>query len=108
VPGGEGAEQLARDVSELDDEFWSHGMTTFAFNALAPWLTLVDPERFSAEVGRLSGLQISSIISAHSPAITGRNVQEVLEKTRGLPEAESPPCPDQAVLDLILAATQGS
>jgi len=108
VPGGEGAEQLARDVSELDDEFWTHGMTMFAFNALAPWLRLVDPERFGTEVGRLSELQISTIISAHSPAITGSKVQEVLEKTRDLPGAESPPAPDQSVLDLILAATQGS
>ena len=108
VPGGEGAEQLAEDVSDLDDEFWTHGMTMFAFNALAPWLRLVDTERFSAEVGRLSDLQISTIISAHSPAITGSKVQEVLQKTRGLPGAEGPPAPDQAVLDLILAATQGT
>ena len=108
VPGGEGAEQLAGDVSELDDEFWTHGMTMFAFNALAPWLRLVDAERFSTEVGRLSELQISTIISAHSPAITGSNVQDVLQKTRSLPAADSPPAPDQAVLDLILAATQGS
>jgi hypothetical protein len=108
VPGGEGAARLAGDVSELDDEFWTHGMTMFAFNALAPWLRLVDTDRFSAEVDRLSDLQISTIISAHSPAITGTNVQEVLQKTRGLPEAEGPPSPDQAVLDLILAATQGS
>jgi flavorubredoxin len=107
VPGGEGAERLAGDVSELDDEFWTHGMTMFAFNALAPWLRLVDTERFSKEVGRLSELQISTIISAHSPAITGSKVQEVLQKTRALPHAEGPPAPDQAVLDLILAATQG-
>jgi flavorubredoxin len=107
VPGGEGAEQLAGDVSDLDDEFWTHGMTMFAYNALAPWLTLVDPERFSKEVGRLSDLPMSTIISAHSPAITGNNIQAVLQKTQALPAAESPPAPDQAVLDLILAATQG-
>jgi flavorubredoxin len=106
VPGGEGAEQLARDVSELDDDFWTHGMTMFALNALAPWLRLVDPERFGAEVGRLSELQISTIISAHSPAITGSKIPDALQKMRAIPEAECPPAPDQAVLDLILAATQ--
>lgn len=106
VPGGEGAEQLAGDVSQLDDEFWTHGMTMFALNALAPWLRLVDPERFGAEVGRLSQLQISTIISAHSPAITGSKIPDALQKMRALPEAECPPAPDQAVLDLILAATQ--
>ena len=108
VPGGEGAERLAGDVSELDDEFWTGGMTMFAYNALAPWLRLVDVERFGAEVGRLSDLEISTIISAHSPVITGSHVQGVFERTRALPEAECPPAPDQAVLDLILAATQGT
>ena len=106
VPGGEGAEQLARDVSELDDDFWTHGMTMFALNALAPWLRLVDPERFGAEVGRLSELQISTIISAHSPAITGSKIADSLQKMRALAGAECPPAPDQAVLELILAATQ--
>jgi hypothetical protein len=41
-------------------------------------------------------------------AITGSSVQEVLQKTRGLPETEGPLAPDQEVLDLILVATQGS
>ena len=80
VPGGDGAENLARDVAELDEEFWTHGMTMFAINALAPWLRLVDEDRFGAEVGRLSDLEISTIISAHSPAITGKMVAEALAK----------------------------
>ncbi len=108
VPGGDGAENLARDVAELDEEFWTHGMTMFAFNALAPWLRLVDEDRFGAEVDRLSDLEISTIISAHSPAITGKMVGEALDKMRGLPSAECPPAPDQAVLDVILAATQAT
>jgi flavorubredoxin len=108
VPGGEGAENLPRTVAELDAEFWTHGMTMFAFNALAPWLRLVDQDRFGAEVDRLSDLQISTIISAHSPTITGSKVAEALAKLRELPIAECPPAPDQAVLDMILAATQAT
>jgi flavorubredoxin len=107
VPGGQGAENLARDVAELDAEFWNHGMTMFAFNALAPWLRLVDQDRFAAEVERFSDFEISTIISAHSPTITGGKVAEALTTLRELPSAECPPAPDQAVLDLILAATQG-
>jgi len=108
VPGGEGAQKLARDVSELDEEFWTHGMTMFAFNALAPWLRLVDEDRFGTEVDRFSKLGISTIISAHSPAITGDSVDDALAKMRALPSAVCPPAPDQAVLDLILAATQAT
>jgi hypothetical protein len=59
-------------------------------------------------VERFSHFEISTIISAHSPTITGSNVAEALTKLRELPSAECPPVPDQAVLDLILAATQGS
>jgi flavorubredoxin len=108
VPGGEGAEKLAGDVAQLDDEFWTHGMTMFAFNALAPWLRLVDRNRFSTDVDRLSELAISTIISAHSPVITGSRIADAIEKMRELPDAECPPAPNQAVLDLILAATQGA
>ena len=35
VPGGEGADNLAPDVAELDAKFWTHGMTMFAFNVLS-------------------------------------------------------------------------
>ena len=108
VPGGEDADTLVRDVAELDDEFWTHGMTMFAFHALAPWLRLVDEDRFGAEVQRLSDLEISTIISAHSPLITGSKVADALAKMRKLPTAECPPAPDQAVLDLILAATKAT
>jgi hypothetical protein len=106
VPGGAGADHLARDVSELDDEFWTHGVTMFAFNALAPWLSLVDQDRFDAEVQRFAELGMATIISAHSPSITGSSVAVALETMRNLPSAECPPAPDQSVLDLIVAATQ--
>jgi flavorubredoxin len=106
VPGGIGVETLACDVAELDDEFWTGGMTMFAFNALSPWLRLVDRDRFATEVQRLSDLDISAIISAHSPVISGSKIAEVLAKTRALPDAECAPPPDQAVLDLIVAASQ--
>jgi flavorubredoxin len=104
IPGGVGAESLPRDVAELDPEFWEHGVTMFAFNALAPWLRLVDEDRFSAEVQRMADLGITAVLSGHSPAITGSSVDKVLSMTRALPRADCPPAPDQAVLDLILAA----
>ena len=106
VPGGAGADELARDVSELDAEFWTHGMTMFAFNALAPWLSLVDPDRFGAEVQRFADLGITTIISAHSPSITGSQRRRRPGDDAEAPDAECPPAPDQSVLDLIVAATQ--
>jgi len=106
VPGGHGATSLPAFVSDLDDDFWAHGMAMFAHNALAPWLRLVDRQRFRAEVQSLSDLGVSSIISAHSPAITGDDVGEAVALMQELPDAECPPAPDQSVLELILAATR--
>jgi flavorubredoxin len=106
VPGGDGAQEFPREVGDLDDEFWSHGLTMFAWNALAPWLRLVDQDRFAAEVRRLSDMPISTVASAHSPIITGPKIAEVLAKTEGLPSTVCPPSPDQAALELFLAATR--
>lgn len=105
VPGGVDATTLADDVSELDTEFWTQSMTMFAVHALAPWVRLVDRERFAVEVDRLSDLPISAVISAHSPAITGQKIADALALTRALPDAACPAAPDQSVLDVILAAT---
>lgn len=106
VPGGEGARDLAEEVSQLAPDFWAHGMTMFAINALSPWLRLVDVERWAVEVQRLADHSVSAIISGHSPTIGPAAVGQALDLLRTLPTADCPPPPDQAVLDLILAATQ--
>ena len=60
-----------RRSGELDQEFWGHGMTMFAHNALAPWLRLVDEERFGNEVQRISDQG-----SPRPPRPTARRSQE--------------------------------
>lgn len=108
VPGGEGAHSFARDVGDLDRALWEQGTTMFAFHALAPWLQLVDRERFADYVGRLSDLPISTIVSAHSPAIRAEQIEDALATICRLPTAECPGAPDQSVLDLFLSvASEG-
>ncbi|HUZ20544.1 MAG TPA: MBL fold metallo-hydrolase [Acidimicrobiales bacterium] len=104
MPGGVGATSVAEDVAELDREFWHEGMEEFALNALAPWLTLVDPERFASTVERLRALGIETIISGHCPVIRGEKVLEAWGCQKALAGREAPPVPDQAALDLFLAA----
>jgi flavorubredoxin len=105
LPGGEHAQELADSVDQLDAEFWAGGMAMFAIHGLSPWLALVDPARFATEVQNLADQPISTIISAHSPTISGPKVSEALSLMRGWPTAECPPAPDQAALDLLLSTT---
>lgn len=105
VSGGRSVGEIARDVAELEREPWDEGMTMFAVNALAPWLRMVDQAKFHHDVQRLADLDISSIISSHSPSITGSYVKDALAHLRRLPTAPCPAPPSQAVLDLILSAT---
>jgi len=107
VPGGAGATALPTAVTELDGDFWEHGLAMFGLNALSPWLQLVDPARFAAEVGRVQDYGMTTILSGHSPTIAGESaVADAWDRLRGMAGLTGPPVPDQAVLDLIVAATQ--
>lgn len=107
VPGGTHAQRFPRHVGELDHQFWVQSMTMFAVHALAPWIQLVDQDRFTAQVQRLTDLPISTIVSGHSPAIVGEQIADALAITCQLPTATCLEPPDQSVLDLFLAATSG-
>jgi hypothetical protein len=107
VPGGKDATSFAGDVADLDADFWWNGMVMFTHHALAPWLSLVDRERYAATVDRLQDHRPVTIVSAHSPAITGTGVDEALALARRLPDADPPAAPDQTALEHILAAVAG-
>lgn len=102
VPGGQQAPVPPRDVTELDPDFWWNGMVMFGLHALAPWVSVADNDRFARTVDRLQAYRPHAIAAAHSPAITGAGVDQVLALTRRLPDAEPPPPPDQLVLDQLL------
>jgi flavorubredoxin len=95
----------AMAIADLDPDFWSQGMTMFAFGAVSPWLTLVDTAKFGARVDLIQNLDITTIASCHSPVIDGPFIQRALDTVRQLPSVEPPPMPDQSVLDQIVAAT---
>jgi len=72
-------------VSEIAADAWEDGMIQFHHNSLCPWISLVDQERFAAEVGELAKLGIKTIASAHSPVIDGPLVGEALDQMARLP-----------------------
>lgn len=105
VPGGAGTTGLVADLADLDEQFWRDGMTMYALNALSPWLRLVDPGVFAAEVARVQDLGMTTVVSGHSPAISTGLLPAAWDQMRSLAGRPAPPMPDQAALELIVAAT---
>jgi flavorubredoxin len=90
------------NVAELDPEFWAQGFATFA-SYVSPWHTMLDAKKFSAQVDRVAELELSAIVNAHSPIVSGKQIGEAIAMMRTLPNMEAVPYPDQSVLDAVLA-----
>lgn len=105
VPGGAGASGVAAWAGDVDEAFWRNGVSSFALNALSPWLQLVDPAKFATEIARIRANPITTVVSAHSPALTGSRLDLAWGEIGGLAGAAPPPVPDQAALEIFLAAT---
>lgn len=95
---------LEPTVADLDPDFWREGMTMFAYNALSPWLSMVDPKLFIDHCEHIKRLRMTTIASAHSPTITGDSVDEAFELVCQLPVVDAPPMPGQVELDHIIGA----
>lgn len=92
-------------VADLEAEFWESGMAMFAFGAVSPWLSMLDPGKYGAFVDTIQDLDITTIAACHSPVIQGPLIERAFTQVRRLPTMEPPPLPDQSVLDQIIAAT---
>lgn len=89
-------------VDDLDRDFWAEGMAMFVHNALSPWLGLVDPARYAAEVDRVHAMNMTAIATAHSPLISAASIDDAFRLLRDLPAVPAPPAPDQTTLAAIL------
>jgi hypothetical protein len=93
---------LESTVAELDPELWRGGIAMFAYNALSPWLPLVDPDRYARHVMAVRDLGMTTVASAHSATITDRSVDAAFEIVRDLPSVPAPPVPDESVLEALV------
>jgi flavorubredoxin len=94
-------------VAELDPEFWREGMTMFVLNALSPWVSWVDKERYAEVCAASRALGMRSIAGAHTPLIGTESIDRAYELAASLPGVEPPPVPDQSVLDAVLGFELG-
>jgi flavorubredoxin len=90
---------------DLEAEFWAEGIALFAYGALCPWLSIVDPAKYAETVADVQNLDIELIAGCHTPIVDGPRIEQAFRMLRELPLQEPPPLPDQSVLDEIVAAT---
>lgn len=106
VPGGPGVAPLD-DVNDLDREEWFGGMVMFGVHALSPWLSLVDADRYAECVRQVRSHGMTTIISGHSPVVHDAQIDEAFTLVGRMAGAVPPPCPDQAVLEMMVRAMGG-
>ena len=106
VPGGAGTAPM-EDLLDLDPTEWWNGLVMFGLHAVSPWLTIADTTRYAGSVKRLRRLDITTLAGGHTPAIPGAKVDEAFEMIGRLAGLEAPPCPDQSVLEFLIAAMDG-
>jgi flavorubredoxin len=95
------------ELTEDGDDAWSEGFTLFQqWNS--PWSTIVDRDRFGAEVDRVERLGISTIATCHGPAVPESHVAAAFDLMRAVPDGQAPPQPGQPVLDDIIDAILAS
>jgi glyoxylase-like metal-dependent hydrolase (beta-lactamase superfamily II) len=90
---------LPHPAELLDDAKESDFLEGFAvFNrAIAPWVSLVDPDRFGASVQLLRDLSPQRLLSSHAPVATGRTAW-LLEAMAAIPSL--PPWLPEADLEI--------
>ncbi len=72
-------------VNEMPEAMWAEGMAKYHQNSLCPWISLVDRQKFRAEVGRLAALDLQAIAGAHTPLIPATSLELALELLAELP-----------------------
>lgn len=82
---------LVDRVDEIPAPLWEQGMAQFHHVSVCPWIAMVDPHRFRAEVDTLASLGIDTIVSAHSPVIATASVAQAFKQMAELPSAAPPP-----------------
>lgn len=64
---------------------WQKGMASFHHHTVCPWIAMVDPARFRAEVDKVAALEPQVIVSAHAPPIGKPAVPRALAQLADLP-----------------------
>lgn len=77
-------------ADEIPEAQWAETMARFHHVSLCPWISLVDPTKFTSEVDKLAGLGVTVIVGAHTPPLRGSTVRRALDLLAALPSTVPP------------------
>jgi flavorubredoxin len=91
------------EADDADPELYAESFRVFnQWNT--PWLAWLDRERFARHLATSASLDVTVVASAHGPILRGERIARAFADTAALAAKPVPPTPDQAVLDMLLAA----
>jgi len=88
------------NIAELDPAFYREAFVGQQL-MIGPWLSMVDPAKYQAALGRLQALGASSIASCHGVTLQGAQIDSAFELLTELPYREQFVWPGQAELDAM-------
>lgn len=95
-------QETAEDADQIAASALREGMQLWA-SVDAPWLRVIDENKFRASVDTLADLKPARLLSSHLPPASGRMLEALVSNLKDAPAQPAFVGPDQAQLELMMA-----
>lgn len=95
-------QETAEDAEQVAAPALREGMRLWA-SVDAPWLQVIDEDKFQASVDALADLKPARLLSSHLPPASGRMLEALVSNLKDAPAQPAFVGPDQAQLELMMA-----
>lgn len=95
-------QETAEDAEQVAAPALREGMRLWA-SVDAPWLQVIDEDKFQASVDALADLKPARLLSSHLPPASGRMLEALVSNLKDAPAQPAFAGPDQAQLELMMA-----
>lgn len=95
-------QETAEDAEQVAAPALREGMRLWA-SVDAPWLQVIDEDKFQASVDALADLKPARLLSSHLPPASGRMLEPLVSNLKDAPAQPAFVGPDQAQLELMMA-----
>lgn len=95
-------QETAEDAEQVAAPALREGMRLWA-SVDAPWLQVIDEDKFQASVDSLADLKPARLLSSHLPPASGRMLEALVSNLKDAPAQPAFVGPDQAQLELMMA-----